>query len=298
MSTVAIIKQPSYENISTNFRRLMHLLRIDKITEPHIIIKINMCGIRGPETGAITHPLFLNELLRFLREDLSYQNEIFVVETNATSSLPDLYVDWFGFADILQKWRAKFVNLTFAPGSNKIKDGVLKGQIIPDVYTGGYFISLSKLKTHMHTKITCSLKNQFGCIPYPRKARYHNSLDEAIVEANKYYNPDLSIVDGIIALTGVQGPGYGIPVKAGVVIASTDPVACDSLCAKLLGFNPLFVKHIQIAKKHGLGRTKYKLIGDTDYAKFDAHWGIFESSVIKFGWRIMNRSRKKAKEWY
>ncbi len=186
------------------------------------------------------------------------------------------------------------MNLSTTDATKTIEKGILKGQKIPDIYNDSYFISLSKLKTHSITKISCVLKNQFGCIPYQRKVRYHKNLDEAIVQANNYFKPNLSIVDGIIALTGAQGPGYGIPINAGIILSSKDPVSCDSLCAKILGFHPFFVKHIKMCQKEKIGSMNYTLSGDVLNPKVDSHFGSMESFVLQLGTVMASRSRKKA----
>lgn len=297
MSEVAIVRCPSYNNVEDVINRLMKLININRLEAERIVIKINLCGFRGPETGVITHPTFLNAFLKWLRTTFGEKIEIFIVESDATTSLPSLFMKWLGFQEVLDKWNSKFINLTEAPGNVKIKNGILKGQKVPEVFNGSFFISLAKLKTHIGTKITCSLKNQFGCIPYPLKMRYHKFLDEAIVEANKYFKPNLSIVDGIIALTGTQGPSYGIPVKAGVIIGSRDPVACDSVCAKLLGFSPHSIRHIKLAEKANLGTTKYSVIGDRIDFKINPHWGPLESRVMSIGSKLLNRARKKVSRW-
>lgn len=297
MSIVAVVKQPSYDDVDRGINRLMKLVGINKVETERIVIKINLCGLRGPETGAITHPTFLDALLKWLRTSLGEKIEIVVVESDATTSLPSMFIEWLGFQEVIRKWDAKFVNLSRANGSIKIKEGILKGQKIPDVFNGSFLISLAKLKTHIGTKITCALKNQFGCIPYPRKMRYHKSLDEAIVEANRYFKSNLSIVDGIIALVGTQGPSYGIPIRAGIIIASRDPVACDSLCAKLLGFSPRSVKHIKLSEKAKLGTSKYKIVGDPIDFKINSHWGFLESLAMNVGMKLLNRARIKVSQW-
>ncbi len=46
----------------------------------------------------------------------------------------------------------------------------------------------------------------------------------------------LSIVDGIVAMEG-NGPVAGTPKPAGVLVAGTNPVAVDAVCARLMGFD-------------------------------------------------------------
>jgi uncharacterized protein (DUF362 family) len=47
----------------------------------------------------------------------------------------------------------------------------------------------------------------------------------------------LSVVDGIVAMEG-NGPEAGDARPAGVVIAGANPVAVDTVCARLMGFDP------------------------------------------------------------
>ncbi len=85
---------------------------------------------------------------------------------------------------------------------------------VPTILDGSnYFISMAKLKTAMVTKITCCLKNQFGCIPYWRKKDYHKKLDDIIVDSNIAMKPDFCIVDGITAMGGTKGPNDGVPIN-------------------------------------------------------------------------------------
>ena len=89
------------------------------------------------------------------------------------------------------------------------------------------FINVPKMKYMAGTKFSGSLKNIFGCNPYPKKYRYHKWLDETIVGLNKIMKTDLSLIDGPI-LRGVH------PKKLGLLMASTDPVALDSSAARIL----------------------------------------------------------------
>jgi hypothetical protein len=47
----------------------------------------------------------------------------------------------------------------------------------------------------------------------------------------------LSVVDGIVAMEG-NGPEAGEARPAGVLIAGANPVAVDTVCARLMGFDP------------------------------------------------------------
>jgi uncharacterized protein (DUF362 family) len=65
-----------------------------------------------------------------------------------------------------------------------------------------------------------------------------------------------------MAMSGT-GPLGGHAVEAGLVIASTDPVAADVVGAKLLGFEVQAVRHLWEAGRLGVGETELERSGRT-----------------------------------
>lgn len=252
--------------------------------ENRIVIKINLCNFRMPDTGVVTHPVFLDAFLSYL-ESLSKDLTIFVVESDATVARSDQLVRWLGLKPIIEKHGAKWVNLTKTQRiKTRIKGHYFHEIGIPKLIADSdYLITMPKLKTHSLTKITCCLKNQFGCIPYPRKMKFHPILDDVIVDACLAMKPDFCIVDGILGMGGVKGPDMGIPIRSNVVITGKDPVSVDTVCAKIMGFNPYFIGHIRKAEKSGIGCMSYKLVGeDLAYVKkfeFNHLYGLIIRSV-------------------
>ncbi len=51
------------------------------------------------------------------------------------------------------------------------------------------------------------------------------------------------IADGITAMEG-NGPLQGIARDLGKLVLADDPVAADATCARLMGFDPLQVRHL------------------------------------------------------
>jgi uncharacterized protein (DUF362 family) len=116
-------------------------------------------------------------------------------------------------------------------------------------------INVPKIKYSLDKiKITCALKNIFGCNPYPKKFKYHPKLDEAIVAVNKAMRFDLCLVDGNI-VSGVS------PRRLGLVMAGEDPVAIDTAAARIAGANPRTIKYIQLARTEGLGDSSFTQVG-------------------------------------
>jgi len=228
-----------------------------------LVIKINLCEFKPPENGAVTHPVFLDAVLDYLRS-LPTKLEILVVESNATVARPDKLVHWLGIQPVLDKHRVGFVNLS---NDEKIKRPIAGRHFheieVPKVIANAdQLITIPKMKTHLLSKITCCLKNQYGCIPYQRKIRFHSFLDDAIVDAALAMKPDFCIVDGILGMGGIKGPDLGVPIKSNVVVTGKDPVAVDSVCATIMGFDPVSIGHIRKAEESGIGETSFKIRGE------------------------------------
>lgn len=256
--------QSQYDDVYPNLERAIALASpLGIMSGKTIVIKINLCDARTAETGTITHPLFLDAVLHYLRENFE-SLKIYVVESDATMALADEFIKWFGFIPILEKWNAEFVNLSKIGIINKKIDGrYLKEVPVPEIFErSDFFITIPKPKTNAIATITCCLKNQFGCLPMVEKDIYHPHLDDVIADVNSAIRPDLCLVDGIIAMGGSLGPAFGVPIPLRAIICSKDPVATDAFCAKLMGFNPWFVGHIRKSASSGLGSMKYTLKGD------------------------------------
>ena len=73
-----------------------------------------------------------------------------------------------------------------------------------------------------------------------------------IAAMGKRFPIHLAITVGHPAMVG-YGPIGGHAVETGMVIASTDPVAADTVGAQLLGFQAQAVRHIWEAARLGLG---------------------------------------------
>lgn len=208
MSTVCLIRS-DYIQIYGNLCGALVLASAPRIAPgSRVAIKINICEARTPETGAITHPLFLDAVLRYLRE-CYHDLKVYVVESDATVVLADDYIKWFGFLPVMEKWQATWCNLSKQRVSpHRINGRALKEVPVPEILEGSYIISLAKLKTNTLTGVTFSLKNQFGCLPLVDKSIYHDRIDEVIADVNTVMRPNYSFVDGIIAMGGA-GPRHG-----------------------------------------------------------------------------------------
>jgi len=256
---VVIAKVPDYSALKHVLPKAIEALGgLDIRPDERVVIKVNLCNARPPETGAVTHPASLDALLWLLREHMGFEGDIYVVEGDSGFVLADQYVRWFGLWPVIKRWGAKWLNVPRARKKKlvRINGGLFKALKLPEELLDAFFISLAKLKTNPITHMTGALKNQYGCLPYVHKMRFHPWIDQAIADINQALRPSLGIVDGIIAQVGISGPAYGTPIRAGLLIVGTDLVAVDVVCARILGFRPRAIGHLRECAKRGLGRLR------------------------------------------
>jgi len=228
-----------------------------------VVIKPNLCCIKPPETGATTDVKVIEGIVNYLRNEFGIY-DISIVESDGTQVLADIAFKLLGYEKLSKKLNLNLVNLSKAPFFVKKfpQNALLKEVKFPEVFEkADFFISVPKIKTHIDCMFTCALKNQFGCNPDPRKVKYHKRLNDAIVDLNIAFKPNLVVVDGIVAMEGYRGPTDGLPVKMNKLIFGTDPVAVDHLVARMMGLDPNDVSHIVEAERRSLGKTDYITIG-------------------------------------
>jgi uncharacterized protein (DUF362 family) len=229
---------------------------------PKIIIKVNICYLKGPETGITTDPVLVRWLCEWLFENCE-TDKIYVAESDATHLNAQIAFKALGWETIFGDMeKVELLNLSKDEQIEFKLNGLFfkKVNIAKTVFDADLLISFGKLKTHDAQQITCIMKNQFGILSEKLKMNYHSNLAEAIVDCVRIRPPDICLVDGLI---GHQGPGPvgGIPILSRLLIGGTDAVATDMVCAQLMGINPLKVPHIRIAIKNEIGLKDYEVLG-------------------------------------
>ncbi len=160
----------------------------------------------------------------------------------------------------LQIWKELFtervapLNLSDDPEPNAVKLGG-KEVNLPSV--------LSKTKVLVSTHILRSfesgsiLKNLFGCILDPKRAKYHSVLPALLADVYETIGGvDLAILDG----TNFWHGAGSNPVKTDTLIVGKDAVAVETVGAVLAGLNPQKMPVILEFVKRKLGEGDIKNI--------------------------------------
>ena len=212
--------------------------------EEKILLKPNLLKKAEVEKAVITHPVVVGAFARILHEE-GYKN--IVLADSCGHGTTKQVIQGTGMDTYLEKYQIPAIDYTKGVRVEN-PDGVqAKEFILPkELLEAECVISLSKMKTHALERITGAVKNSYGFVYGKNKAIGHTKYPSAdsfarmLIDLNQYVKPRLYIMDGITAMEG-NGPGSGDPVAMNLILMSTDPVALDSVFARLVYLKPEMV---------------------------------------------------------
>jgi len=227
-----------------------------------IVIKPNMCYYYHPSTGEVTDPRFVSVLIDVFRENLDV-SEILVVESDASAMKCKNAFNILGYDKMAAEKKVNLVNLT--EEKYRIVNKTIGGHAfkfhIPMLFSeADLIVNVPKPKYMEGVKISCALKNFFGCNAYPNKLIYHKVLDKAIVAVNENIKTHLVVLDGL-AVIGKYTK------RLNLVMSSEDPVAADSAVSEMMGLSPRSVGAIVLAAERGIGVSSFSSVGEFHYFK-------------------------------
>lgn len=255
MDKVFLGKCEGYDvgGLESVLREGLGLLKIDlalELTDKKILLKPNMLGAYAPDKAVTTHPVFVEALIRVLKD---FDCELWLGDS-PNGVQPSLEVVWkkTGMMEICGRYgvKPKF----FEREGATFKNGVL---ISNPVLAADYIINLPKLKTHGLTLLTIAVKNMFGVVPGLQKTVCHREATtrgvfaRELVKIAETVKPQLNVVDGIVAMAG-NGPSGGYPVGVGLVTIGKNMHAVDMVVAELLNLRPEHMDTIDAALKMGV----------------------------------------------
>ncbi len=243
-------------------------------TGKKVVIKMNLTGgssnatspnLKGlPATEVIwSHPMVVEAVVQFIIDAGVSPSDISIVDSlgsgdSFTKSAYQGYVDAKNAlgCNLVDTTQGTFVDIPITGGFNF--SSIHMNQIFKDA---DVYVSVPKLKQHATAGLTCSIKNQMGATPqsyyelsgytYRRERLHHasgtasewNYLPETLCDLNAARPVHLAVVDGIKSAVGGEGP-WNVPTcpfapaSKHVLIAGLDPVATDTIGAKIMGLDP------------------------------------------------------------
>lgn len=232
--------------------------------EEHILLKPNLLKNAAPEKAVTTHPSVFAAMIRLLHE-----NNYFDVCYGDSPGAPANYkaaADESGLQMQAEKYGVPLGDFSCGEETQYSEGKVCKiFMLCPEVNKADAIISMCKMKTHALENITGAVKNQYGCIFGSYKAAGHRLFPKGdlfadmLCDLNRCVGVRLFIMDGVVAMEG-NGPASGTPKAMNVILLSADPVALDSVFAKLVYLDPHNVPTCVSGAKVGLGTMDYNQI--------------------------------------
>ena len=224
-----------------------------------IFIKPNMSA---PEyiPGAITTPALLYELVRLLRDEVE---EVIVGESDGYNYPCQLAFEKTGIRKAVEKAGGIVVNLSEDKVVEvKFRGGPLKKLYLPKtVLEADAIVDVPLMKTHELMMYSGAIKNLFGCLPDNRRIFLHPYLAEVFFRLFSILKPDLTVMDGLVAMEG-NGPTKGKPVKMDLVLTSNCALSTDIVASRIMGLDWKKIEYLNyIAKKTDLREDSIKVSG-------------------------------------
>jgi len=253
---VALLRCENYEHRSLrkSIQRGIELLGgIERFTRrgERIILKPNLLIPASAESAVLTHPAVfraVGEIFTDAGAELLWGDSPAV----GTPSMAARQCGILGEAVRLGIKQAEFSRSEDIDHPEGIRNKSFR--IARGIIEADGVVSIPKMKTHGLMKITGAFKNSFGCLPGFQKSEYHlrfsSRADFArmLIDLDALVAPRLYIMDGVVAMEG-EGPRSGDPKKMNVIIIGTDPVAVDTVFARLININPRLVPCLAEAEK-------------------------------------------------
>jgi uncharacterized protein (DUF362 family) len=261
-----------------------------------IVVKINLCEYRRPESGAVTDPQFLLPLVQALQARFPGR-PVFLAEADATSLDADSAFRYMSIDRVARATGAALLN--FSKGewaAHALPDGLVFREVwlprLLDAQT--LYVNFSKLKINSGTRITGCLKNNYALIRAKNKAQYHPVVEEAVRDINAALHRTgvglLNIIEGYIGMETMGGPAFGRPKRCELILGSIDPVAVDACEARVIGMRPGSIRHIVLCARAGVGSPRYTLSTDIPGFRYRDYKFRFEA----FQYWLRQRIKKHA----
>ena len=229
-------------------RLLEHIGGLGRYVKPgqSVLIKPNLLSDKPPERAVTTHPEVVRAIIRLLKK-MGVSPSV----ADSPASVMKLERVWeqTGFLEMCREENVPLLNLEKSGSANFAGNGY-EFSIARPIVDADVVINVPKLKTHVLTTLTCSVKNMYGAIPGYQKTHMHKTsptpreFGNLILEIYKVIPPALNIVDAIVGMQG-DGPSAGQPVELGFLAASRDAVAMDITLCEVLGIPAQTVPYLK-----------------------------------------------------
>jgi uncharacterized protein (DUF362 family)/Pyruvate/2-oxoacid:ferredoxin oxidoreductase delta subunit len=257
-----------------------------------VLLKPNIVVPKKPERAACTHPAVVYAMIKALSKrgaakiivgdsSINLDSKLAARVAGIYDAVVEAGAEWIDFDQMIELpcVGGKIVKSVFVAESVKLADVI---------------ITLPKLKTHALMAYTGAMKNMFGLVVGNNKSQTHyrfpdkNDFSAYLTDLNIALKPQYGLMDGVLAMSGNNGPTNGMPAHVGILATSCNVLALDWMCASLIGYNPHQIANLDDALNRRIwlnSPDEIELKGD-DFAKlkpveFNLATHVRQSSIFE-----------------
>ncbi|MCT4617811.1 MAG: DUF362 domain-containing protein [Marinisporobacter sp.] len=255
---VSIMKDKKEEDSVVKALDLLPISEMIK-KEDVVVITPNWVKSKPPYTGTVVGPNTLRALIQYIKR---FKPKRIVIATGSGGDSTTKVLTTVGYDKVIEEENVEFIDLNYGPYIElQLEHDQLKSTKINELINEvDVLISFTQLKQHEEATMSAGIKNIALAWPpaeihgFPKKKLgIHEDLHGFIVAMVKKIPIDLAIISVDKSMIGT-GPSEGKAVDTpGVIIAGTDPIATDTIGARLLGFLPQGVSYLYQLYREGIG---------------------------------------------
>jgi uncharacterized protein (DUF362 family) len=225
--------------------------------------------------GVMTNPEAVAAAIQAVRD---YTSQIWIGDSDSGGynrfSMDQVY-NQTGMRNICDKYNAKIVNLSNVPRRaisfeyRKKKFSLDLPVLLLDEVD--FTITMPVPKIHSNTKVSLSLKNQWGCIPENNdRLRLHPYFQHVILEVNQAIRTKVVIMDGKYGLNR-NGPMIGDPLELNWVMIADHVGAAERVGSTLMQVPIKTIPHLRYAELQGLVPPIEQIMLNQSIGHFQKH---------------------------
>jgi uncharacterized protein (DUF362 family)/NAD-dependent dihydropyrimidine dehydrogenase PreA subunit len=247
-------------------------------------MKVNMgcSGTRDPADRLTTHPLVAEAILFALLDcgaKVSFGDDV----ARSGKHCEAIHRST-GMWDVARRTGARLIDFVSC-GAREVRGRLFYPR--KHLVTNAYFetdvvVNAANFRSHVGIGVSGAIKNMFGCVIGLRKQAIHNMFPgdsrrfaRALADIHCAIPADVSFLDATSVVAGAGIRYETSPV--GLLLASTDPVALDTVAAHAAGYEDLPIWTSYYAERFGLGSCDLERI---DIRGVD--WNAFEKQRLKY----------------
>lgn len=274
----------------------------DKLLEPfgglgsfvsrgsRVLVKPNLLTAAAPEKAVTTHPAVIRSIVIAAQEAGA---QVYIGDSSMLGSLSRV-ATVTGIRQVAEETGASLLPFQQVKMVSLPRGRVCTAfPLAAEAMQMDFIINAGKLKTHALTGLTLAVKNCYGFLVGNEKLRYHarfpsiHDFADFLLDLCLAVKPGFNIIDGVVGMEG-PGPRKGRPKPLKALLASTNAVAVDAVCAAITGFSIREVTTLQAAARRnisGYDIKKLEICGPLEKIRTRN----FDKGVASGGWSFLWR---------